>query len=250
MIRCQACGFENDQTRVFCQNCGTRLQIAGQPVAAAAPERAVRKKMVQRREPSRLRLPVGFSVLAKEAIFIGLLGALMASFVQALRPPDALPAPVAPRPAAASLLAADIRAAMASDVPQTVEISPGEANNFLVSRVAGAEDVAFWQARLARAYVTFQEGKVNFGIEQRWAGHPVYLQLVARPVAAERGTSAVVEAGSIGRLPVPSFLLGAFQRSFQPVLDALDVPLSWMSRAQSVTLTPGAAVVSFPGRKR
>ncbi|MCX7869750.1 MAG: hypothetical protein N2322_07335 [Terrimicrobiaceae bacterium] len=249
MIRCQACSHENDDTRVFCQNCGIRLEVEGAKVPAAEPERRIH---ISRKAPVRRQInwfrPAW--LLLRELLWTVALGAILACLIQAMRPPDGVPPAVQPRPALASLLAADAQSAIASAYPRTLEVSEQAANNFLASRVQGVESSPLvLKAKLARTFASFGQGRAVFGVEQRLGGHPVYLRLVIRPVREGGRMRAVAESGSMGRLRVPSFLLPAFEKSFRPVFEALEDPISWLSQAEAISISPGVAVVSWRGSR-
>lgn len=250
MIRCEACGHENDDTRVFCQNCGARLGSAGEHVAGAEPARQYRPVPQAPAQKKKSRHFPGCVALLRDGLWTLALGAILAILVQAMRMPDGVPLAVSARPALASLLAADIQSAIFSKYPRTVQVSEEAANNFLAARVEGVEGGAgFWRARLARVYTRYLQGRAIFGVEQRLAGHPVYLQLVVRPVPGGDRMGVAVESGHFGRLPVPPFLLGLFQKSFRPVLEALQTPIGWLAQAESISIAPEVMVVSWRGAR-
>jgi hypothetical protein len=248
MISCSSCSYENDDTRVFCKNCGLRLIVAGEAVPAAQQSRDVRTRL--REAPARRKFPLlaFLQGCIREVVLTGLFAFVLAVLVQAIRPPEDVPMPVEPRPASASLLAAEIQAATSNAFPRSVAISAEAANNFLACRVSGGqEEPGFFRARLARAYMAMGEGTATLGVEQRLGTLPVYLHLGFRPVSAQAGAELV--NGGIGRLPIPKPLLPYFANSFTPVLDALSAPIEWLSTASSVVISGGEATVGWPGTR-
>ncbi|MEX1119080.1 MAG: zinc ribbon domain-containing protein [Terrimicrobiaceae bacterium] len=245
MSKCTACGFENDSTRVFCQNCGERLvQTEGGP-APVAPHRYT--------DPSaRPAAPQGgllllISGLFKELIRVALPAAIAAGLVQMLRVPNDIPAVVAVRAPSASMLAADIQTAVESPYPRSLDISQEAANNFLSARIEGAAPGReSWRATFSRSYVVIHAGNLTFGIEQKIKNYPVYLQLKLEPRSSAEGATLEPVGGSIGRLPVPQFLLPFFKRPFEPVLTSIAGQLRWFEKADKFTFVKEMATVSWP----
>jgi hypothetical protein len=247
---CGQYGFENDETRVFCQNCGARLQEGSVRAAPAARNLSA----PARRAPQRKNKPKGgafllLAVMVREVLFTAILAAILAVLVQSVRAPDNIPPALPEIPAMASLLAADIQAAKESVYPRSLTIEPEAANNFLATRVKGAgAGGSKLRARLVRAYVIPRNNALTLGVEQSLAGHSIYLQLDYRIAEGTDGTSAVLTGGSLGRLPVPGFLAPLYSRSFAAVLDALSHPASWFSNASSVEISPSGAQVRWSGK--
>lgn len=247
VLRCGQCAFENDLSRKFCQNCGTRLEVNPTQEAAPAAATPVRKsrgsKAPKRASHGALRILLG--MLIRTAI----LAALIAAAIQAARTPDAIPPALPARPQLASLLAADIQAAKESAYPRTVEITSEAANNFLANRIQGFREAGGGlRATFERAYVIPKNGTVVLGVEQRLRNYPIYLQLFAEPISEENLTQVRLIGGSIGRLAIPGKLAPLFARSFSGVLDNLEAPLGWFSSATSVQIAETGATVSWPGR--
>lgn len=247
---CASCGYENDLTRIFCQNCGERLEvsdaISDTTPAPATPyrygDKAQRKA---RKKPGFGRLTV---TLVREVIGLAILAALLAALLQATRAPDAIPPPQTAKAALTSLLAADIQAARENPYPRSVDVTWEQANTFLASRLTALEGTSnVLRARFERAYIRGEGGEVVLGVEQRLGHWPVYLQLTFQIQSSSQGTTAQPIAGQMGRLPVPKFLLHYFVRTFQDVMDALKAPTSWISTATGVTLTPEGAKLLWPG---
>lgn len=245
MSKCISCGFENDSTRVFCQNCGERLErVEGAP-APVQPHRYTDKSAQPVRQRSGLLMLI--SALFSGIFHLALVAAIAAALIQMIRTPDDLPAVVAARAPSASILAADIRAAVESSYPRSFEISQEAANNFLAARVEGApENPQAWRAVFSRAYVIMQTGNLTLGIEQKIKNYPLYLQLRLEPRENAGKATLKPVGGSIGRLPLPDFLVSFFVRPFEPVITSLSGQLRWFEKAEKIAITPGMATVQWP----
>ncbi len=247
MSKCTACNFENDSTRVFCQNCGERLEREeGAPAPAPVqPHRYSDPSARPAKKQSGLLLLIGG--LFKDLIRLALLAAIAAALVQMIRTPDDVPPVLAARAPAASMLAADIQTAVESPYPRSFDISQEAANNFLAARVEGAaESSQSWRAKFARAYVVIKTNELSLGIEQKIKNYPLYLQLRLEPRSNSGKATLEPVGGSIGRLPVPHFLLPFFGKPFEPVLTTIAGQLRWFERAEKFTFVPEVATVEWP----
>jgi len=266
MIPCGACGHENDPTRVFCQNCGVRLDksaVTESPDGAAspAPAGAPPPSPVQFRagrdtpKPPAMRsgaLFKGVWIFLKEVAVTAALAFVIACLVQMLRAPDGVVAAKAPLEASASLLAADIQAARDNPYPRALTITADQANNFLAARLAPAlaGPMGWPPVSFSRAFVVPADGRLTLAVQQAFMGLPVFLQVTVEPVAGDGGIGARLVGGRIGRLPLPTALLPQFEKSFSPTLGALATPMEWFRSASSVEISPAGAVVNWPGKTR
>jgi hypothetical protein len=250
MTPCAACGFENDETRNFCQNCGARIEREADAPAAQVSSFPAPARRSSASAPKKRSGPLAASlVFVRELVWTAILASILACFIQALRPPDSIPAPVEANPTQASLLASDLQAAVGSDYPRSIDISTEAANNFITTRVVGAgSSDGIFRARFQRAYVIPGTGGFCLGVEQRINNHPVYLQLFVKTRPEGRGTAADIISGSFGRVPVPGFLIPFFTRSFEPVIASLETPLRWLSKASAVDITPAGATARWVGQ--
>ncbi|GAB4175170.1 MAG: hypothetical protein Fur0032_14920 [Terrimicrobiaceae bacterium] len=252
-LACPSCGFANEDNRVFCQNCGTRLEVsakAGTPPPAGHAARPSSspygrsRPPIKERQKSHARKP-GALALIIAVVRTLVIAALIAATIQIFRPPDGIPVKSPASEPLASRLAADMHAASENNYPRSMELPVADVNNFLASRISGRRGAM--GATLARCYTAPKGDLTRFGIEQRVAKYPVYLEMVLKPLPARAGTSAEVVAGSIGRLPVPAPLLPLFRKSFSPVFEALRGPRGWLESATSITTSPDGWVVQWPG---
>jgi hypothetical protein len=250
-ILCKACGFENDLSRKFCQNCGARLEVpAGmenKPPSPAAPTRHPKPAQPK----SRRGLGTLVFCLGREVIWMAVMAAILAAIIQAVRMPDEIPPVLPSHPQLASVLASDIRAARESPRAKSIAITTDAANNFLASRVAGVEpNPGSFRAVLERAYVVTGEGTLTLGVAQRIRWFTVHLRLGMRPSVSPQGVQADFVSGSIGRLPVPRALVPLYAMTFGGLFETLADPVKWFSNASSIHLAPGGATVVWPGSTR
>lgn len=257
VYKCGQCGHENDLTRVFCQNCGSRLEreeVEGsgtaEPAAAETGPYIARNFTPLKTQPLRHE-PGVLSRLVRSLVSLIVISAILAALVQILRAPDGIPAPrPANEPQAAQLLSL-VKTFASSGAARTLDIPEAQANNFLQCQVVPADssEKALWKAQFKRAFVVYGENQFRLAVEQEVLGRPVFMYLDYIPASSAQGTSANVIGGGLGRLPVHPGLLPFFQGYFSTVIDALGDVLGTLSKASSVQITPDAARLSWGGQR-
>ena len=261
-IPCGACGHHNDPTRVFCQNCGVRLDKsaevevgedgavsetpAGTPPPSPIQYRAEYQTLPQKKKGTGALKMVW--IIARELAVTAALAFVLACLVQMLRAPTGIPPATAPVESSASFLAADLQAARENPYPRSVVVTANQANNFLAARLSPGTSEGWPPVTFARAFVVPGNGDVIFRVQQAYLGLPVYLSLTLVPEHSNGGTTAKIIAGKIGRLPVPDFLLPKFAASFDPTFGALRGPADWFGSAESIVVTPEGATINWRGK--
>jgi len=278
---CKTCGFMNDETRIFCSNCGARLREKpasdeepktdlDEKGAAKVKENKGKAPTSERREGAivaagrrpgpraKRRIPgykpdtnptpsFGVSIF-KEMVLIAALALLLATLVQILRPPDDLLPQLPVQKQMAKELANEVHQASQSRYPRILEVSTEQANNFLASRLQSSENSGAFSARFVRSYIIPGDDSFRFGVEQNLFGYPFYLELHGKPAKEGDQLGTELTAGSIGRLPIPSQVIEFFAGSFSTVLDILNEQLGGLKSADSVVITPEGAEIKWSGK--
>ena len=272
MRACQHCGASNDDTRVFCGNCGVRLtapepaastKAAGRPPAgtgpglptagvAAPPLPGVpvrrRPKPSSRPSSDRERGVTGF--LIGGLLSVAVVSATLACLIQMARKPDNVPPAVGIDTAAARETFVTLRELGSSATPIKWTVN-GKAINQFVETTIGMKrsdlGASVMSARFQRAFVNLHKGSFALSIEQKFLGTDLYFLLEFEPAVTESGLRAKPTGGAIGRLPVHPALAPVFLRLFEPTIAGLSQPLELLKKAKSVTITPDAATLQWPG---
>lgn len=252
---CIHCGSENDSTRVFCSNCGTRLpERAPEPggEAPATPGRCapplpqpVRGNPVKPLPKPAERGITG--VLVRELILTAFLAAILAGMIQMAREPDQIPPRSGASDTGARETLATLRELGSSTRPIRWTINQNAANEFLATTIQMEQSNSLLQVKFGRAFVRLDTGRLTCGIEQQFLGRSLYLLLDVVPEASPQGLDAKVVGGAIGRLPVPPALLPVFMRLFQPMITGLAQPLDLIRQAKSVAVTPTDVTLQWAG---
>ncbi len=270
---CRQCGYENDSTRVFCHNCGTRLADAGTPAgpppavaAAGAPNVGKLYIPPQQTEPKispNTKPPVKPPIRSRSAdepekrpsfvravISTAILGAALAAIIQMFRPIDGMPPAVSPNEVKATELGQSMETSSHSPYPRVMPITIEQANNFLAVRIvsAAAADEPVYRPKFVRAFVVPGNGDYRFFIEEKLGELPIYLYLIQEPILNGTSVSINNKGGGIGRLPIHPSLLPLIQRLVDPVLASVNESTAGLHNVSAVTVTPTGASLSWQGK--
>lgn len=250
---CTHCGFENDPTRVYCHNCGEKLERSSEEASTALPggftppqERLRVKRRWHLKETLQLWMS-RFYALIKFAVF----AALVLMLVQALRAPDDWPKFVEPDL---------VRAERLTEMLQSAASSPGA-----VAFKWPAEDVAVWFASVIQfkssensyslrprgAFALLGDGVLQVGLDTVFpiGSFPVFFKAEYKPVRQLGGYTLEPVGYSIGRLILPSYLGWPVQVQFNGMAEALSAPLSNLAKASEIEITPAAVRARWPGKR-
>ncbi|MFZ4776504.1 MAG: hypothetical protein ACOYM3_14120 [Terrimicrobiaceae bacterium] len=178
------------------------------------------------------------------------MAAILACFIQMAREPDHIPAAVGIDTAAANETFATLRELTSSPKPSSWTINSKAVNQFLETTIqmkASGSGQTLMNAEFQRAFVLFEAGSFQLGIDQKFLGQHLYLLLNIRPESTDSGLAATLAGGSIGRMPVHPALVPVFLRLFEPTITGLSQPIELLKRVKSVTITPEDATLKWPG---
>ena len=266
MRTCEHCSVENDDTRIFCGNCGTRLPepvAAGQAASASrvtsntnagltAPPlaEAVYRRPTQSSQPRLKRESGSTGPLISNLFWMCIVSATLACVIQMVRQPDEIPPAVGGKTSAAHETFSTLKNLVSSPVPIGWTVNTKAINQFLESTIEmqpAEPGLSTLSAKFQRAIVKLHKGNFSFFVDQKFLGADLYFGLNLEPVNSGAGLGVKATGGSIGRLPVHPALLPFFVRLFQPVIAGLVQPLDLLKQAKSVTITPDDATLKWPG---
>jgi len=258
---CSQCGAENDSTRVYCQNCGTRLPEeltkASQPVAEegapSQPARSAPALPVARgwkaAKPPKEESSGLLSVLVRQIFFTAVMAAILAALIQMVRTPDAIPPAVPLNAAAAETTFATMRQCATSPSPGSWTVNEAAINEFIISTVQmqSSGSKSSLQAEFRRAFVVLREGSAGYFVEQAMLGGNLFFELQFEPEVVSGHLQAKVIGAAIGRLPVHPSLAPLIMPLFRPSLSGLEQALDMLKNASGATITVNEVVVKWPG---
>ena len=243
-IRCTACGYDNDPTRVYCHNCGGKLERGGTapppPTGFMHPTDAVKMK--------RPRAPMPWGKYFGFFLKLAVLAAVVAAVVLALMRPDYVPAAVEGDEHVAERISALVTDASTAASARSFAVPVTDLQRWLASAVKfqGTSGVVSLDPR--RIYLVPSEGRFRVGLELGLpAERSVFMEGEYVPVRSGEGYTLQAVGYSIGKLPVPVALGYPVERQFAGLRDALDVPLGQLAKASFIEIAPESVTLRWSG---
>ncbi len=233
---CVECRHENEGERIFCHNCGERLDRS----AAVAQKKIENPTEVHRRLQKMMQGPSR----TRQNFFVGckllLAAAATAALVQMLLPPD-FPAAVK----ASSPVQLDIELENATYKPVVLNFSQQDVNAYLVYRLSGKKKMLNkplldWE----RAAVVLKESGFVFGWERSFFGYSIYSQSSFRLDLNGGKIAATNTGGWIGRLPIHPALMRYVDVIFADVWSALNRERRLVSKMKAAELHDGTLTIT------
>lgn len=247
-LNCASCGYDNDPTRVYCHNCGTKLERGeGDPappsVFSSSPPQV---KIKKRREP--IAWGRYFLFFLRLCVLVGLVTAI----VLALIPPRSIPAPVTPDEDLARRLSGLVQDAALADGKRGFAISAADLQRWFSTVVQFRRPENLWEVDPQRVYIEQKDGSIRVGVEALAGGAVnLYFEGEYAPVPTAGGGYGLKPLGySIGRLPIPAepqWIGWLVERQMSALGGALAEQLSHFSKASQVQVTPREVVLTWGG---
>jgi hypothetical protein len=244
-LQCKECEYQNEPERVYCHNCGAKLDRSVLPkeeqIRRESPDRA-RKRIMKMTNPAASVLRRELGALVKTVIF----AVLAAMLVQALREPENLPP--AKSNALPRLVASDLGNLADSATPQAGSFTEAELNTYLKSKVMPKGSMPGVEVK--RAYIDLEPGTVRIGLEKAIYGYSIYMGSLYH-VEASNGVLVVVNiGGNIGRLPIhPLIMERVSPWALGSLSDAMQREFALIKKMQTVLVRKDRVDMVSKGRK-
>src|SRR5437660_7103961 len=238
-IVCGECRHENEAERIYCHNCGERLDRS----AAAAQKPMVDPTETHRRLQKMLGPPsrVRHNFFAVSKLVLAAIAA--AALVQMALPPE-LPVPtkiVSPQ--------IDLDLENAHLRPSPLEYSQDQINAYLTYRLI-SKKTALTHPLLTfvRATATFREGACTIAMERSLFGYSLFSSTSYRVEADAGKVSATNVGGWIGRLPIHPAIMRYGDIIFADLWSALERERKLIAKMGAVSLHDGSITITPPSR--
>jgi hypothetical protein len=197
-LTCKNCSYVNEPERVYCHNCGQKLDRSVLPkeseVRRESPEKAQRRirKMTNpganafTREAATLVKTLAWAVVA-------------AAIVQIARPPDGVPPGRGEIPQ--RLVSSEVAQLIETPQPRSLTLDETELNYLLKTQVK-AKESGVPGVKFERAYVKLLPGEVRTNVEQSLWGYPLHAGIGYKPEFKDGVFKPKMVSGNVGRLPV------------------------------------------------
>jgi len=238
-IVCGECRHENEAERIYCHNCGERLDRS----AAAAQKPMVDPTETHRRLQKMLGPPsrVRHNFFAVSKLVLAAVAA--AALVEMALPPE-LPAPtkiVSPQ--------IDLDLENAHLRPSPLEYSQDQINAYLTYRLISKKKALTYPfLTFVRATASFREGACTIGVERSLFGYSIFSRTSHR-VETNAGKIAATNVGGwIGRLPIHPVVMQFGDIIFADLWSALDRERKLIGKMGAVNFHESSVTISAPTR--
>ncbi len=244
-IACKECGHTNEGERLFCHECGSKLDRAGvvahqheKEKKAGSPEQV--QERVRRVMRPESRFMHGFFKSAGRTLSLSALTALLAA---ALLPPRNLPEAKADDVYSDAPRAA-LEMAAISRMPFERQITQEEINSYLKSSVrlkttGPLENIL----KFDRVFTILEEGSLRVVLQKSVSGLPIYAGAAFGLKAGGSELEVTPQGMNIGRLNLPASVLGYAKGIFDPVWDSLKTERERMNAIGGVEIRKGALIL-------
>ncbi len=246
---CPECQRQNEPERIYCHDCGARLDRSA--LAKVAPKledpKATQRRLKQLFDPGRIKLRLMFFKISK--LVLG--ACALAVLIEMLRPPIGLPE----RPKSLELqqISLDLENATTSRGAAPLQYSTDQVNAYLAN-VTKTKRVALSKfLQFERALVNFDEGVCGMTAERSLLGFSIF-HSISYNVALQNGTlTAANNGGSVGRMPIHPMIMKYGDILFTDLWAVLDREKKLVAKMgtlefhpKMVVLTPKQAVTLPP----
>lgn len=232
---CAQCGYENEPERVYCHNCGTKLDRSVLPRDTVTQQETLADT---RRRIRRMTNPGKLGAWLKGLLKVWVWAAILAAVICiAKRPADV---PTREQEITARIISGDVDAAVDAKQSVTLKATSIDLSQHVRSRVKKVAIVPL--SKFKRAFVTLDEGKVRLGVEEDLFGYPIFSTIEYQAAVVDGKFAAEKTGMYIGRLGIPpqvNFLDGLFSKFATSLKQEQKV----LDKAKSITLTKDQAIV-------
>ncbi|MDQ6656398.1 MAG: zinc ribbon domain-containing protein [Verrucomicrobiota bacterium] len=236
---CPECRRENEPERIYCHECGARLDRSALTKEAPKEEdsKATQKRVRAMFDGRRAKLRRQFFQGAK--LVLGAL--LIAVIVQMVRSPDLPEAPpAAEMPPQINL---DLENATMSGRAAPLQYTDGQVNAYLAYVLKGKKAALSKYLQFEEAFVGFDEGSCSITMGRSLFGWPLFTTASLVPQLQNGNLSAQVRSGSIGRLPVHPALMQFSGFLFADLRAVLDRERKLIAKLGAIECHPKAVVL-------
>jgi hypothetical protein len=238
-LLCPECQRENESERIYCHDCGARLDRSG--LAKTAPKgeniEQTQRRLKQLLDPKRLKMRLLFFRVSK--LLLG--AAVLAALIQLLMPPRDIPERL--KNVELQQLNIQLENLVMSHSATPLQFTDGQVNTFLANIAKSKQTVLNKYLKFERAFVSFDEGMCLITVERSWMDYSVF-HSVSYNVALQNGTLiATPIGGKIGRMPIHPELMKYCQGLFQDLWTALDAEKKLVLKLGSIEFHPHTMVL-------
>lgn len=246
-LPCKQCGYVNEPERVYCHNCGSKLDRSILPkeseVRREKPEKAQRriKKMTNPAGGGAMREVKAFGKTILYAVVV-------AGLIQMVREPADVPENK--NELATRFVSSELMELANSPQPRALAFSETDLNLVLKQQIKAAKNSPVVPGiQFERAYTKLTPGNAQIGVEQTVWGYPLHAAMGYRPEFQNGTFRPVLISGNIGRLPVHPAVMEyvSYAFPFRKLWAAMKREGEYLQKMQDIRVEQGRVVLVSRG---
>ncbi len=237
-LLCKQCNYANEPERVYCHECGAKLDRAILPPEATkrVDPAEVRQRVKSMVRPSRLPGRWTFINLCLSLA----VAALLAAILLIVRAPGGIPQLSEDDVMAAPPIAEDTDAMIEGGGLHSVKYTEAQVNAFLkYSLKPKDQSLVILSYRFEQAYVHFEEGRCQLTVVESLFGFPFYFSTLQSVAIVKHQLVITQSGGSAGRLKLPAKAMPVVQRALSALWSPLDADKKLVARLNAIAFHPG-----------
>ncbi len=237
---CRECRRENEPERIYCHDCGARLDRSS--LAKVMPKQEDAKE-TQRRlrsmmDPQGVKTRQMFFKISK--LILGACAA--AALIQMILPPD-----VPPRSKRADFppqINLDLENAAMKKRVGPLQYSQDQVNGYLGNVLRNKQASLSKLLQFERAVVSFDENICRITVERSLFGYSIFAATANNVTMQNEALVAVSKGGSIGRLPIHPTLMKFSEPLFRDLWTALDSERKLVAKMATIEFHPETVILT------
>jgi hypothetical protein len=244
-LTCAECGFVNEAERVYCHNCGKKLDRSlipkEEPKAGESAAKA-RKRIHKMTNPGASPVMREAKALLRTLFW----AATAACLILASRKPDGVPDTRAEL--GSRMIQGELLDAVSSPGPRAVAFTEAEINQHF--RTLKAKEGVVPGVRFERAFVNLLPAVVRTSAQYSLWGYPFYAGISHRLEVKNGQFTPTLVGGNFGRLRVHPAIMQYIDWGFRTLWPAFKREQDHMQKMQSITIEKGkiTMITRPPGR--
>ena len=248
-LTCSQCNFANEAERVYCHNCGAKLDRSLLPKAEENSKESLDKT---RRRVKKMTNPGGPDMIRELKALANCIvyGAAVAFIIGIVREPDDLPSKKPSETELPRMIGMELAEAVDAPQPRVLQFTEAEANAYLRTSLKSKGSGWIPGAQFERAFVRFEPGSVYVALEQSLLGFPLYSGARYNMGVKDGQFYADNVGGNIGRIGIDPFIMKYVASAFQPLWKALKRENDQVQGMERVVMDKGRIGFRTKGRQK
>jgi hypothetical protein len=237
---CPECRRENEPERIYCHDCGARLDRSA--LAKVVPKgeepEDTQRRLRSMLDPQRVKIRMMFFKVSK--LILG--SCALAALVQMLLPPD-----VPPRVKSVDFppqINLELENASMNHSVTPLRYTEAQVNAYLGNALKSKQTALSKLLQFERAIVNFDEGVCRITAERSLYGYSIFTATSSKVTLQDGKVVASNNGGSIGRLPIHPALMKYGDLIFSDLWTALEREKKSTSKMGAIEFHPQAVVLS------